>query len=120
MKAKGAQIVVAMSHGGLDDSTYSPSMENGSYYLSKVPGIDAMLIGHSHQIFPDRNSTVTQFNLPGVDKVKGTVNGVPTVMANFWGKHPGVIKLALNYTNGTWAVGCNSSTAQARSIQKRG
>ena len=33
----------------------------------------AMLIGHSHQIFPDANSTVGQFNLPGVDKVKGTV-----------------------------------------------
>jgi 2',3'-cyclic-nucleotide 2'-phosphodiesterase/3'-nucleotidase len=28
-----------------------------------------------------------------VDKVKGTVNGVPTVMANYWGKHLGVIKL---------------------------
>jgi 2',3'-cyclic-nucleotide 2'-phosphodiesterase/3'-nucleotidase len=92
-------------------------MENGSYYLSKVPGIDAMLIGHSHQVFPDKNSTVTQFNLPGVDKVKGTVNGVPTVMANFWGKHLGVIKLALNYTNGTWTVDRNSSTAETRSIQ---
>lgn len=54
-----------------------------------------MLIGHSHQVFPDKNSTVTQFNLPGVDKVKGTVNGMPTVMANFWGKHLGVIELAL-------------------------
>lgn len=117
MKAKGAQIIVAMSHGGLDNSTYSPSMENGSYYLSKVPGIDAMLIGHSHQVFPDKNSTVTQFNLPGVDKVKGTVNGVPTVMANFWGKHLGVIKLALNFTNGTWTVDRNASTAEARSIQ---
>jgi 2',3'-cyclic-nucleotide 2'-phosphodiesterase/3'-nucleotidase len=28
-----------------------------------------------------------------------------------------VIKLALNYTNGTWAMDRNSSTAQARSIQ---
>ncbi len=91
MRAKGADLIVAISHGGLDNSTYSPSMENGNWHLAQVPGIDAMLLGHSHQIFPDANSTVPQFNLPGVDKVKGTVNGVPTVMANFWGKHLGLI-----------------------------
>ena len=53
MKAKGVDLIVAISHGGLDNSTYSPTMENGSYHLSQVPGIDAMLIGHSHQIFPN-------------------------------------------------------------------
>lgn len=96
MRAKGADLVVAISHGGLDNSAYSPTMENVSWWLAQVPGIDAMLIGHSHQVFPDPNSTVGQFNLPGVDKVKGTVNGVPTVMANYWGKHLGVIKLGLS------------------------
>lgn len=49
--------------------------------------------------------------------MKGTVNGVPTVTANFWGKHLGVITLALNDINGSWMVDCNSSTAEARSIQ---
>ncbi|MBC7681355.1 MAG: metallophosphoesterase, partial [Ferruginibacter sp.] len=68
MKAKGADIIVVISHGGLDNSTYSPTMENASYHLSKVAGVDAMLIGHSHQIFPNATSTVAQFNLPGVDK----------------------------------------------------
>ena len=34
-----------------------------------------------------------QFNLPGVDKAKGTVHGVPAVMASLWGKHLGVIAL---------------------------
>ncbi len=53
MRAKGAELVVAISHGGLDDSPYSPTMENGNYYLSQVPGVDAMLIGHSHQLFPN-------------------------------------------------------------------
>ncbi|MBP0532821.1 bifunctional metallophosphatase/5'-nucleotidase, partial [Mycobacterium tuberculosis] len=53
MRANGADLVVAISHGGLDNSTYSPTMENGSWWLSTVPGIDAMLIGHSHQLFPD-------------------------------------------------------------------
>jgi 5'-nucleotidase, C-terminal domain len=42
MRAEGAQIVVALSHGGLDASPYAPSMENGSYYLSTVPGIEGV------------------------------------------------------------------------------
>ncbi|MFP3755681.1 MULTISPECIES: bifunctional 2',3'-cyclic-nucleotide 2'-phosphodiesterase/3'-nucleotidase [unclassified Cupriavidus] len=117
MRAKGADLIVVISHGGLDNSTYSPDMENGSYHLSKVAGVDAMLIGHSHQIFPDAASTVPQFNLPGVDKVKGTVNGVPTVMANYWGKHLGVIHLALAYDGSKWSVDRAGTTVQARSIQ---
>ena len=117
MRAKGADLVVAISHGGLDNSTYSPTMENGSWWLSTVPGIDAMLIGHSHQLFPNATSTVAQFNLPGVDKVAGTVNGVPTVMANYWGKHLGVIKLGLTFNGTNWAVDKTQTTVEARSIQ---
>lgn len=117
MRSQGAELVVAISHGGLDNSTYSPSMENGSWHLSKVAGIDAMLIGHSHQIFPDANSTVSQFNLPGVDKAKGTVNGVPTVMSNYWGKHLGVIKLQLVHNGTRWTVDTTGTTVEARSTQ---
>ncbi|WP_066739344.1 bifunctional 2',3'-cyclic-nucleotide 2'-phosphodiesterase/3'-nucleotidase [Cupriavidus sp. D384] len=117
MRAKGADLIVVISHGGLDNSTYSPTMENGSYHLSTVDGVDAMLIGHSHQIFPDATSTVGQFNLPGVDKVKGTVNGVPTVMANYWGKHLGVVNLALNYDGKKWSVDRANTKVEARSTQ---
>jgi 2',3'-cyclic-nucleotide 2'-phosphodiesterase/3'-nucleotidase len=106
MRAKGAELVVAISHGGLDNAPYSPTMENGNWYLAQVPGapIDAMLIGHSHQIFPNAASTLPQFNLPGVDKVKGTVHGVPTVMANLWGKHLGVVALQLAHDGQKWTV----------------
>ena len=117
MKAQGADIIIAISHGGLDDSAYSPSMENGNWHLSKVPGIDAMLIGHSHQVFPNAASTVPQFNLPGVDKARGLVNGVPTVMANMWGKHLGVIGLHLQYDGQRWVVDKDSTTVEARSAQ---
>ncbi|MCE3606350.1 bifunctional 2',3'-cyclic-nucleotide 2'-phosphodiesterase/3'-nucleotidase [Massilia sp. P8910] len=118
MRAKGADLVVAISHGGLDDSTYAPSMENGNWHLSRVPGIDAMLIGHSHLPFPNAASTVPQFNLPGVDKVKGLVNGVPTVMANLWGKHLGVIGLHLSYDGQRWVVDRSQTTVEARAAQQ--
>jgi 2',3'-cyclic-nucleotide 2'-phosphodiesterase/3'-nucleotidase len=118
MRAKGADLVVAISHGGLDDDAYSPTMENGNYYLAKVPGIDAMLLGHSHQVFPNAASTVPQFNLPGVDKARGLVHGVPTVMANLWGKHLGVIGLHLRHDGKRWVVDKEQTTVEARAAQQ--
>jgi hypothetical protein len=56
LRSKGADLVVALSHGGLDPSTYSPKMENGSYHLTTT-GIDALMIGHSHLIFPKGKET---------------------------------------------------------------
>ncbi len=117
MRAKGADLVVAISHGGLDAGPYTPSMENANWHLATVPGIDAMLIGHSHQLFPNAASTMPQFNLPGVDKVKGMVNGTPTVMANFWGKSLGVIQLTVVANDGKWSVDKSKTVVEARSIQ---
>ncbi len=117
MKAKGADLVVAISHGGLDAGPYSPSMENANWHLAQVPGIDAMLMGHSHQAFPNAAANSTQFDLPGVDKVRGLVHGVPTVMANLWGKHVGIIGLHLAYDGTRWVVDKPKTTVEARSSQ---
>lgn len=118
MKAEGADLIVVISHGGLDSREYSPTMENGSYYLSKVKDVDAMLIGHSHDTFPNKDSESAQFKLDGVDKVKGTVNGVPTVMSSFWGKVLGVIQLNLTFDGKKWIVDKSKTVVEARNIQK--
>jgi 2',3'-cyclic-nucleotide 2'-phosphodiesterase/3'-nucleotidase len=117
MRAQGADIVVAISHGGIDGAPYTPEMENANYYLAQVPGVDAMLIGHAHLPFPNAASTVPGFNLPGVDKVKGTVRGVPAVMANLWGKHLGVIGLHLKYNGKAWVIDKSRTTVEARGTQ---
>jgi 2',3'-cyclic-nucleotide 2'-phosphodiesterase/3'-nucleotidase len=117
MRSKGAELIIALAHGGLDGAPYSADMENSNLYLSKVPGIDAMLMGHTHQVFPSATSTVAQFNLPGVDKVKGTINGVPSLMANFWGKSLGVIKLQLVHDGSKWTVDTTATQVETRSIQ---
>src|SRR5471032_1251877 len=117
MRAEGADLIVVLSHGGLDAAPYTPTMENGSYYLSQVRGIDALLIGHSHLAFPNAASTTPQFNLPGVDKLHGTVNGVPTVMAGLWGKNLGVIAMQLRFDGHAWSVDKTKTTVEARSIQ---
>jgi 2',3'-cyclic-nucleotide 2'-phosphodiesterase / 3'-nucleotidase len=118
MRAKGADVVVVISHGGLDASPYKPDMENGNWHLAQVPGIDAMLLGHSHQLFPNPASTVPQFNLPNVDKVRGTVFGVPTVMANLWGKNLGVVALQLRYDGKRWVSQRDESHVETRATQQ--
>lgn len=117
MKKKGADLVVVLGHAGLDDSPYSAKMENTNWHLAKVPGVDVVLMGHAHQLFPNKDSTVGQFNLPGVDKVRGLVNGVPAVMPSQWGKHLGVVQLHLKYDGKTWIVDKDKTVVQARSTQ---
>ncbi|KQX01222.1 2', 3'-cyclic nucleotide 2'-phosphodiesterase [Massilia sp. Root418] len=115
LRAQGADIVVAILHGGLDGAPYTPQMENAGLYLAQVPGIDAMLLGHAHEAFPNPASAAPAFNLPGVDKVKGTVHGVPAVMASLWGKHLGVIGLRLKCERQRWVVDKGQTTVEARS-----
>jgi 2',3'-cyclic-nucleotide 2'-phosphodiesterase/3'-nucleotidase len=117
MRKNGADLVIAISHGGLDASPYTPTMENANWYLAQVPGIDAMLLGHSHQLFPSADSNAPQFNLPGVDKARGLVHGVPTVMANLWGKHLGVIALHLKHDGKRWLVEQDKTRVEARAAQ---
>jgi len=115
MRAKGADVVLALLHGGLDGAAYSPTMENPGLYVSKVAGIDAMVMGHQHGVFPDTAAT-PMYAQPGVDNKAGTVNGVPAVMASSWGKALGVIELALQWDGSKWSVNKSASKAQLRNI----
>ncbi|MYM35702.1 bifunctional 2',3'-cyclic-nucleotide 2'-phosphodiesterase/3'-nucleotidase [Duganella sp. FT94W] len=125
LRGKGADLVVALSHGGLDPSSYSPKMENGSYHLTST-GIDALMIGHSHLVFPKGKETgaaaldASFAAFPAsanIDPINGFVNGVPTVMAQSWGRRLGIIKMTLAYTNGKWAVQPSKTTVESRGFK---
>ena len=92
MKAQGADIVVAVAHSGIN-ADYKPGQENVATELTKVPGIDVVLSGHSHQEFPGP----VYKDIPGADIKNGTINGKPVVMAGFWGNDLGIVDLKLNY-----------------------
>ncbi|HVE83303.1 MAG TPA: metallophosphoesterase, partial [Myxococcales bacterium] len=53
MRAEGADLVVALAHSGVDPGPQSAAMENASWHLSQVAGIDALVLGHSHDVFPN-------------------------------------------------------------------
>ena len=115
LRSKGADIVVALLHGGLDASEYRADMENPGLYLSKVAGIDAMVMGHQHSVFPD-TADKPAFSMAGVDNKAGTINGVPAVMASSWGKALGVVALSLRWDGKVWSVDKSKSKSELRNI----
>ncbi|WP_317179987.1 bifunctional 2',3'-cyclic-nucleotide 2'-phosphodiesterase/3'-nucleotidase [Lelliottia amnigena] len=110
MREKGADIVVVVAHSGLSADPYQAMAENSVYYLSEVPGVDAILFGHAHAVFPGKDFA----SIKGADIEKGTLNGVPSVMPGMWGDHLGVVDLVLNNDAGKWQV--TQSKAEARPI----
>lgn len=113
-------IVLALSHGGLDARPYTPAMENAGWHLAAVPEIDALMLGHSHSAFPDPGNAKSMYaNLPDVDIDRGLVRGKPAVMAGFWGKSLGVMRLALRHDGTRWRVVPESSRSELRPIAPR-
>src|SRR5690606_597861 len=51
MKEEGADLVIALSHSGIDVNQ-TDLMENASFFLAGVDGIDAVFTGHQHLVFP--------------------------------------------------------------------
>ncbi|ARO58730.1 MULTISPECIES: bifunctional 2',3'-cyclic-nucleotide 2'-phosphodiesterase/3'-nucleotidase [Bacillus cereus group] len=101
MQDEGADIIVALAHSGVDKSEYKEAnkMENASYHLAtQVPGVDAVLMGHSHT------------------EVKDVFNGVPVVMPGVFGSNLGIIDMQLKKVNGKWEVQKDQSKPQLRPI----
>ncbi len=112
MREKGVDLVIALSHSGI--SAELGAGENASLQLAEVEGIDVVLTGHQHLVFPGPDFK----DIPGVDVEAGTLAGKPAVMAGFWGSHMGLIDLLLEKAeDGTWSI--VSHTSEARPIFER-
>jgi 2',3'-cyclic-nucleotide 2'-phosphodiesterase/3'-nucleotidase len=118
LRKAGADIVVALVHGGIDPSPYGRNTENAAWHLAGVPGVDVMLLGHSHAIFPDPSNAKSRYaSMPEVDNKRGFVRGVPAVMGNYFGKNIGVIDLALTWRDGHWQVDRDATHSEVRSVK---
>ena len=113
IREEGADIVIALSHSGIDTGT-GDMMENASFHVAGVDGIDAVFTGHQHLVFPGKKDFQ---GLAGVDTEKGTLQGKPAVQAGFWGSHMGLIDMLLERDGNSWKV--VSATSEARPIYER-
>ena len=113
MKEQGADIIIALSHSGIAEAQHTEFMGNASVPLAAIDGIDAVLTGHHHNVFPSS----TYEGMEAVDVAAGTIHGKPAAMGGFWGSHLGVIDLMLETSGGEWRV--VSHTSEARPISQR-
>jgi 2',3'-cyclic-nucleotide 2'-phosphodiesterase/3'-nucleotidase len=113
LRAAGADIVVALSHSGIGAPDPVPQMEDATTALAALPGIDALIAGHTHQTFPSPPFPASAY----IDPVRWLLWGKPAVMPGFHGSHLGVIDLTLVRKGESWQV--TSSHATLRPIARR-
>lgn len=113
MKEEGADLIIALSHSGI---AADPGIgENASLQLAAIEGIDVVVTGHQHLVFPNSKDFE---GVEGADIAAGTLAGKPAVMAGFWGSHMGLVDLMLEKADdGKWSI--VSHTSEARPIFER-
>lgn len=92
LKARGADVIVALAHSGIGPLDPQDGMENAATALAAEPEIDAVIAGHCHLAFPGPGVMAG----PGIDPVRGLLAGKPAVMPGHSGSHIGIIDLVLS------------------------
>jgi 2',3'-cyclic-nucleotide 2'-phosphodiesterase (5'-nucleotidase family) len=95
MRAAGADIVVVLSHGGLEGTSYdtvddlaSPPENAAAELARQEPGIDVIFLGHTHRELADT-----------------TINGVLLTQAKNWAASLAAATLTLRRdAGGDWRV----------------
>ncbi len=111
---KTCDVLVALCHSGIAGGERRGGEENAALHLAKVPGIDAIQLGHQHLVFPGSKDFR---NVEGEDADRGTLHGVPAVMPGFWGSHLGLVDLELEKAGPGWRVA--GFKVEARPIYER-
>ncbi|MES2435299.1 MAG: bifunctional 2',3'-cyclic-nucleotide 2'-phosphodiesterase/3'-nucleotidase [Pseudomonadota bacterium] len=103
LRARGADLIIALSHSGIGEELAEPGAENASSALAEIDGIDVVIAGHTHLTFP----TTARRDLAGK----------PAVMPGFFGSHLGVIDLTLRHSGKGWRIAAFG--AELRPVSKR-
>lgn len=108
MQRDGADLIIALSHSGIGPGHATSGLENVSTALARVAGIDAVIAGHVHLVFPSGDFLQTA----DVDPALGTLCGKPAVMPGFYGSHLGIIDLFLRRDGQAYKVHHHMAKAQ--------
>lgn len=111
LRSAGADLVFALAHSGIGTDPATPRMENATRALAAQGGIDAIVAGHSHLLFPSPSHPVAE----GIDSAKGLVSQTPVVLPGAYGTHLGVIDLVIEQRPDGWRV--LSQRAALRAVQ---
>lgn len=88
MRDEGADIIIVLAHSGFSNRPYEKGAENIIQFLADIDGIDAIVAGHAHNIFPD---DCHFFNKP-------------IIMAGSFAQYLGVFDFNLEWNGQKWLV----------------
>lgn len=97
LRDKGADVVVVLAHSGFgDENRGHRNRVNVARTVAAMPGVDAVIAGHTHDVWP----------LAPVTGERGAALVLPGAM----GSHLGVIDLRLVRRSGRWLVAGHDSS----------
>lgn len=90
VRGQGAEVIVILAHSGLETgSSYTSEtvpVENfGQLIAENIPGVHALILGHSHRVIDDMTL-----------KTDKNPDGVAVTMAGRWASHVGLTELLLS------------------------
>jgi 2',3'-cyclic-nucleotide 2'-phosphodiesterase/3'-nucleotidase len=109
LRREGADIVVVLAHTGIEcdaDAVAGPGAENAAAAIAALPGVDAVISGHTHEVHPPENARD--------DRSGEAATGAPLVQPGSRGSHLGCIDLALERR-----PACGSGAAGWKVIRSR-
>jgi 2',3'-cyclic-nucleotide 2'-phosphodiesterase/3'-nucleotidase len=93
LRGQGADVVILLAHMGAKD------LQAGSAPLADISGIDAVIMGHTHECFPPDQPCQSR------PEHHSMIGPLPAIMPGHHGSHLGVLDLTLDQTpDGTWQV----------------
>ena len=99
VQAEGADVVFVIAHSGIGDEKHDKGEDDVTWQISAMDGVDGILTGHNHALFPGDFGNVKNANLEA-----GTLNGTPVVMPGKFGSHLGLLDYELKMKDGKWEI----------------
>lgn len=103
LQEAGADLVVGLCHTGVAGQGVYSEQEHAALPISALEGIDVVLAGHSHQIYPD----------PAIERPETSDAAPPVLIAGSWGAWLGVVDLTLDRSDGRWHITGSSSALRS-------
>lgn len=97
LRKAGADVVILLAHTGMGAAVDGHGMENVALPLARLSGADAMIMGHTHLVFPAPEAA-------GVPRGERRLHGTPAVMPGFFGSHLGRIDMTLRHDGTAWSL----------------
>lgn len=110
LRRDGADVVILLAHTGMGSAVAERGMENMALPLARLSGADAMIMGHTHLVFPDPDTQAQGDSGP-------QLHGKPAVMPGFFGSHLGRIDITLRHDGVGWSLsGSRADLLPARAV----